>query len=338
MSRNPYIQLLIIGDIRRDFIIDLSGKAHNNLVGGPLLYAAAGARLGNGNVGLVSRIGADFAPETLISFEKKGIDTNGIMRLAHNFDIRSFYHWADNNLCISENPIAAYSRYGLTFPHELLEYQSFDDSVIEKMWSNISIRTDTTFPHEYMDIAGVHLCPIDLATHIKMQTLLQKGTVTTITVSPSNDYMISENLLKIPAVVKDTTAFFPTEAQICSLFSGRTRDLWEMAEEIAKMGCPIVVILRGEKGYWLYDASKKARYILPGYPTTWRDPTGMQDVFTGAFLSEYKKSFDPVNALIAGNACASISVEGTGAFYCLESFPGLFEARQDVLRGLLINN
>lgn len=336
MSRNPFIQLLVIGNIRNDFIITQSGKAHSNLIGGSALYAAAGARMGNENIGLVSRIDAKFPDQALLQIEKRGVDTNGILRLKQTFDTRSFYYWLDNRNCLIDNPTAAYSKFGLTFPPELIGYTIPTYSTIEKMWANISIKMDIPFPHEYMDISGVHLCPIDLATHIKMQTLLQKGTVTTITLCPSDDYMNPDNILKIPAIVKDITAFIPTEAQISSLFRGRTQDLWEMAQEISKLGCPIVVIQRGEKGCLIYNSQNRSKFILPTYPTSWKDPTGMNDVFAGAFLSEYKRSFDSTRAAVFANACASISVEGSGAFYCLDSFPGLLEARQEVLQSLLV--
>lgn len=336
MSRNPFIQLLIIGDIRNDFIITQSGKAYNNLVGGPALYAAAGARMGNENVGIVSRIDSKFPESALDKIEKHGIDTNGVLRLKQVYDTRSFNYWQDNRNCIKDNPTAAYSKFGLTFPPDLIGYNHPTSTINEKMWTNISIKMDAPFPHEYMDISGVHLCPIDLATHIKMQALIQKGTATTITLSPSDDYMNPDNILKIPSVIKDITAFIPTEAQITSLFRGQTRDLWEMAEEISKLGCPIVVIQRGEKGFLVYDSPQRAKFVLPNYPTPWIDPTGINDVFAGAFLSEYKRSFDTTRAAIFANASSSIAVEGTGAFYCLDSFPGLLEARQEVLQNLLM--
>jgi sugar/nucleoside kinase (ribokinase family) len=335
MSHNPFINLLIAGKINQDFIINLSGNAYSNLTGGSLLYAAAGARLLNQNIGLVSRVGSDFSNEDLKAIEKRGLDTNGILALKHVYDVRSFHYWMDANHCFNDNPTAAYSRYGLTFPQELIGYESQKNPMVSKMWDNISPRMNPDFPHEYLDISGAHLCPINLAAHIKLPTILQRGSVNTITISPSDDYMNPENMPQIPAVIKDTTAFLPTETQLCSLFRGCTRDLWEMAEEISKFGCPLIIIERGEKGYWLYDARSKNKLILPCYPSKWQDPTGMNDVFAGAFLGAYKASFDPVQSLIAADAAASISAEGTGAFYCLDGFPGLTAARCEVLQDMI---
>ena len=335
MSRNPFINLLIAGNINRDYIINLSGKASSDLLGGSLLYAAVGARFWNENIGLISRVGNNFSNNDLKLIEKRGLDTNGILRLKYETDVRRFFYWMDASHCVTDNPTAAYSRYGLNFPQDLLGYEAQDRTAINRMWANISPMMNPGFPQEYMDISGAHLCPIDLAAHIKLPNMLQHGSVNTITISPSDDYMNPESLPQIPAVIKDTTAFLPTEAQMLSLFRGRTRDLWEMAEEISKYGCPLIIIQREEKGYWLFDSTNKKKYILPCYPTTWQDPTGMNDVFGGAFLGAYKATFDPVQALIAANTAASISVEGTGAFYCLDSFPGLAAARCEVLKDMI---
>ena len=335
MPRSSFIKLLIAGELTRNFVINLSGKASNNIPGGSLLYAAAGARMWNDDIGLISRAGRNYPQKWIKLAEERGLDSSGILVSSQTVDARKFYHWRDPDYCITDNPVASYARFGLTFPHELLGYSSQPTVVGEKMWSNISLRLTPTFPQEYMDITAAHLCPINLMAQIKLCNLLQRGLVNDITISPSDDYMNSEFWQQIPVVIKDISAFFPTETQITSLFHGHTKDLWEMAEGLADMGCPLIVILRGEKGYWMYNAPAKKRIVLPFYPVRWSDPTGIGDVFAGAFLGEYKNSYDPVQALISGNASASLAVEGTGAFYCLDRFPGLEKARSEVLQSMV---
>ena len=335
MSKKSYIKLLIIGELNQEYIIDLNGRAANRLPGGSLLYAAAGARMWNDDIGLIGRAGADYPARWFESFAKRNLDTSGILQLDRPFDIRKFYYWRDAEHCIIDNPVAGYAKYGLTFPHELLGYSADSSPATDLMWKNISPLLNPNFPHEYLDVSGTHICPINLVTQIKLVFMLQKNLINTITISPSNDYMNPNSWGPLSAVIKDISAFFPTEAQICSLFQGRTKDLWEMAEGLAAMGCPLIVIQRGEKGYWMYDSGAKKKMVIPFYPTRWVDPTGILDVFAGAFLGEYKRSYQPVQALIAGNASASLAVEGTGAFYCLDSLLGLETARREVLQAMI---
>lgn len=335
MPKYIYSNLLVIGELNQEFIIDLTGKQTNGIAGGSLLYAAAGARMWNDNIGLIGRTGINFPASWIKRFENYGLDTNGILQLEQPFDLRKFFFWRDSDHNITDNPVAGYAKYGLTFPQDLLGYPPDFSLIRDLMWKNISPHLNPTFPHEYLDVSGAHICPINLGTQIKLVTMLQKSMINTITISPSNDYMDASELPQLPAVIKDISAFFPTEAQICSLFKGRTRDLWEMAEGLAEMGCPLIVIQRGEKGYWMYNSSEKKKVVLPFYPTHWIDPTGISDTFAGAFLGEYKRSFQPIQALIAGDTAASIAVEGTGPFYCLDAFPGLNYARREVLQTMV---
>jgi len=335
MPKNYYLNLLIVGELNRDFIIDLSGKPTNDLPGGSLLNAAAGARVWSENIGLVSRIGDDFPSEWIDAFEKRGFDTRGIWLLPQNFDVRRFYFWQDPNHCITDSPVASYSHSGLPFPHNLLGYSSVFTEATEKMWRNITPHLNPTFPPEFLDSHAVHICPINLISQIKLTAFFQHASINTITVSPSDDYMNPGYFEQLPAVIKGITAFFPSELQLGTLFQGRAKDVWEMAEGLAEAGCPLTVIQRGEKGYWMYDAANRLKFSLPFYPTRWLNPTGINDVFAGAFLGEYKKNYDPIHALLAGAATASVAVEGVGPFYCLDGFPDIASARREVLASML---
>jgi sugar/nucleoside kinase (ribokinase family) len=62
------------------------------------------------------------------------------------------------------------------------------------------------------------------------------------------------------------------------------------------------------------------------------DPTGAGDAFCGGFLAGYRRTYDPLEAVLFGNISASLVVEGTGPFYALDALPGLAQARLDALR------
>jgi ribokinase len=137
------------------------------------------------------------------------------------------------------------------------------------------------------------------------------------------------------SLLQGITAFLPSEEEIRSLFWGRTNDLWEMAETLASFGCENVVIKRGGRGQYVYEGATGKKWEIPGYPSRLVDPTGSGDSFCGGFLSGYAATLDPLQAAMRGNISASFSIEGSGAFYLLDSMPGLAGARLSSLAGLV---
>jgi sugar/nucleoside kinase (ribokinase family) len=117
-----------------------------------------------------------------------------------------------------------------------------------------------------------------------------------------------------------------------SLFQGRSTDLWEMAETLAGYGCEIIVIKRRSNGQYLYDHSSHTRWIIPAYPSRLVDPTGAGDAFCGGFLAGYRNTYSPLQAALFGNISASLTIEGPGPFYALDSLPALAQARLEALQ------
>jgi sugar/nucleoside kinase (ribokinase family) len=162
-------------------------------------------------------------------------------------------------------------------------------------------------------------------------TLRQMG-LTTITLDPGPGYMHHEFWHNVPTLVLGLTAFLPSEEDLRALFKGHTDDLKAMVEEVASWGCDFVVVKRGESGQSLYDKSKKAHYEIPAYPSRMVDLTGVGDAFCGGFLVGYKRTYDPLQAVMYGNVAASICAERSGVFYQRDVLPGLPQARLENLR------
>ncbi len=335
MPKASFINTIVVGNLADEYLIDINGKTHTHICGGAVLYSAAGVKSRINEVGLISRVNHDFSTDWLTSIEKKGFDGRGILKTRVPFDHRRFIVWRDEEHFDMNNPVAHYASHGLTFPRELLGYHPDKSTSGESIWGDAASQMKIHLPREFFDIAAAHICPLDFSTQTKIVNLLETGSMNTLSVSPSDQYMTSEYLDKLRVIVKDAAIFSPTENQLASLCKSQTKDIWEMMEIVTDMGCQRVVVTRGLKGYLMYDAASKKRYSLPNYPNRWLNPTGVEDVFAGAWLSEYKRSYDPVQALVWGCAMASISVEGTGPFYCLEAIPGLAEARALKIRSYL---
>ncbi|MFP3855117.1 MAG: carbohydrate kinase family protein, partial [Anaerolineales bacterium] len=132
--------------------------------------------------------------------------------------------------------------------------------------------------------------------------------------------------------LQDIHMFLPSERQSRHFFQPDRPSLWEMAETFASMGPEIVVIKRGERGQALYDARYDSRWHIPAYPSQLVDVTGAGHSFAGGFIVGMGQNNDPIEAALQGSASASMTIEGVGFQYPLESLPGLVTARRDRLR------
>ena len=156
-----------------------------------------------------------------------------------------------------------------------------------------------------------------------------------VMIDPGPGYMNGNFINDLRSLLQGITAFLPSEEEIRALFWGRTNDLWEMAETLGSYGVEIVVIKRGGQGQYIYDHDSRKKWDVPAYPGRLVDPTGAGDAFCGGFLAGYIATFDPLQAALHGNVSASLSIEGSGAFYALEALPGLAQARLQSLADIV---
>ena len=314
------------------YLLPPQGRPQLDVPGGNLLYAAAGLALWEEKCGLVARVGEDYPRAWIDQFRARGFDTRGIRILPDNLDLRQFLAYSDLHTRHTGNPVAHFARKELEFPKSLFGYRDTTnqpDSLTQL--TPYSIR-QSDLPSEYMHATGAHFCPLDYLTHSLMPAALRQAGFTTITLDPGKGYMTPTFWDHVPSIVTGLTAFLPSEEKIRALFHGRSDDLWEMAEALAHYGCEIIVIKRAIQGQLLYDTGAKTRWEIPAYPARERDPTGAGDAFCGGFLAGYRRTLDPLEAALYGNVSASLTIEGSGPFFALDTLPGLAEARLDALR------
>lgn len=325
---------LLLGQLRRDYIITSTGQACIDIPGGNLIYAAVGSSIweAESKPGLVARVGEDYPRDWLAEFGRRGFDTRGIRILPEALDLRSFYAYTDRTTRAVDDAVSHFAEHGLPFPKSLLGYRApakkYDSRV--KLQS-ISLRQGD-IPEEYLDGSAAHLCPVDFLTQSLIPAVLRQAGFTTVTVDPSPGMMTPTFWDDIPALVSGLTAFIVSEDEVRSLFHGRSKDLWEMAETLASYGSEYIVIKRGESGQLVYDATNRTRWEISSYPSNVVDPTGVGDAFCGGFLVGYRQTYDPVEAVLYGNISASLVIEGSGPFYAQDALPGLAHARLAAIR------
>lgn len=328
------IRYLLLGQLRRDTIITPSGQAYIDVPGGNLIYAAVGLSVWEteSKSGLVARVGEDYPREWLEEFERRGFDIRGIRIVPEAIDLRSFYAYTDRSTRVVEDAVSHFAKHGLPFPKSLLGYRApgtkFDSRV---KLQTISLRQGD-IPEEYLDGSAAHLCPVDYLTQSLIPAVLRQAGFPTVTMDPSPGMMTPTFWDEMPAIITGLTALIASEEEVRALFHGRSKDLWEIAETLASYGCEYIVIKRGESGQMIYDSANRNRWEISSYPSRVVDPTGAGDAFCGGFLVGYRRTYDPVEAVLYGNISASLVVEGIGAFYAQEALPGLAQARLAAIR------
>lgn len=338
MSTSSILRYLIAGSLTQNFIISPTGEAFSNILGGGVIFAAAGLALWEKeNIGLISRVGEDFPRQWLEDLKKINLDTRGIHILPEALDLRQFLAYNDPASASprSDNPVAKYAELGLAFPKALLGYTPARREIDSNTRPTKSALQMKDIPADYLDASAAHLCPLDFHSHLMLTSLFMQNRVNTLTLDPAESYMHPVFWAELSVLLQGITAFQTSEEKLHALFHGRTTDLWEMAEEVARFGCEIIVIKRKARGQLVLNHASHERWSIPAYPSRIVDPTGAGNAFGGGFLAGFRKSYDPVEAALYGNISASMVIEGSDPLYALGALPGLAQARLESLRNMV---
>ena len=325
-------QFLVFGQLTREYLLPPDGPPRLDVPGGGLLYAAAGLRVWESQVGLVGRVGNDYPREWLNKCIERGLDTAGIRVVSRDLDVREFISYNESFEPNRVNPVSHFARRGFNFPKSLFGYQPPDP---KKKPEEARMLTVNDIPNDYLTARGALLCPMDLVTQTQLIAGMKRGTVHTFVLDPGPATMTPTARRELPALLNGVTAFLPSQEELCNLFWGETYDLWEMAQAVSVYGCEYVVIKCGARGQLLYDTNTKKKWEIPAYPARLADPTGAGEAFCGGFLAGYCRNYDPLEGVLYGNISASLKLEGSGAFYPLDVLPGLAEARLSALRNIV---
>jgi sugar/nucleoside kinase (ribokinase family) len=329
---------LVLGRLTRDYVLLPTGEPLLDIPGGSALYAAVGLAIWEPqpSPAMIARVGEDYPQDWLENFQQHGLNVQGVRVLPEAVDLRTFTAIVNRTTRTFDDPVAHFARLGLPFPKALLGYRAAQGPAMDSRTRllPVSLR-QADIPEALMDANAAHLCPLDYLTHSLLPALMRQAEFTTVTLDPSPGYMNPTYWGDVPALLTGLTAFLPSEDEMRSLFQSRTNELWEMAEALSAYGCEIIVIKCGERGQLLYDAATRSRWEIPPYPARFSNPIGAGDAFCGGFLAGYRRTYDPLQAVMYGNISASLVVEGNLPTYALEALPGLQEARLEALRQLV---
>lgn len=325
---------ILVGDLRREFILTDADEWILDVPGGSLLYSAAGYLNWEqeGRPGIMTRVGEDFPEIWYEEFKSRGIDVRGVVVLPHSLDLRSLVILEGNKALWDRDPITLLSRRGVSLPSELLGYANrwpLKSSRTERL--PLAIR-EAEIPPAYQTATGAHICSLDYLSHSLLPAMLRGLGFSTISLDPCSSYMNPDFFGDFPALLPGLTAILPSAEDLLNLYKGKSTDLWEIASDVGHYGCELVIVKCGAGGQLLYESASGRKWEIPSYPSRVLDPAGAGDVFCGGFLAGFRNSFDPLEAVLRGAVSASLKIEGHGAFFGLGALNGLAEMRLDALR------
>ena len=325
---------IFVGDLRREFILTSTDEWISDAPGGTLLYASAGYLIWEPRLrpGILTRVGEDFPETWLEEFAAKGIDVSGVAVLPRSMDLRDCIFLEGKIAHNKENHLSYLSQRRVALPAELIGYTSHWPPKTNRGERQETAIQETDIPASYNSASGAHICPLDFLSHNLIPAVLRGKNFSTITLDPCSSYMKPAYFGDFPSLIPGLTAILPSEDDLRSLYKGKSFDLWEIASDLGNFGCEMVVIKRGAAGQYLYESATKRKWEIPAYPARVVNPNGVGNAFCGGFLAGYRRSFDPLEAVLHGGVSASLAIEGNGAFFGLDALPGLAEARLEVLR------
>ena len=325
---------VIVGDLRREYILTSAEEWVLDVPGGSLLYASAGYLIWESRPGpgILTRVGEDYPEIWLKEFAAQGIDVNGVMVLPQSMDLRSCIILEGETTSNKKDHLAYLSQRKVALPAELIGLPSRWPLKSKRGQRQETAIVETDIPPGYESATGAHICPLDYQSHNLLPAVLRGKGFSTITLDPCSSYMDPDCFGDFPSLIPGLTAILPSEEDLRSLYKGKAFDLWEIASDLGRFGCELVVIKRGAAGQYLYESATGRKWDIPAYPARVVNPAGIGNAFCGGFLAGYRRSFDPLEAVLYGSVSASLAIEGVGAFYALGALPGLADARLEVLR------
>jgi sugar/nucleoside kinase (ribokinase family) len=324
---------IFVGPIRSEYFLLPNGKWYSRLLGGPVLYAAASARVWTkDSIGLVSRAGRNFSEESLREIQRMGLDTSGIRILPGHPPSLGFHYYETWENHIDWDPAKFLSQKNISCPEELLDYSppSLGESSLHH-FPEIAVRSDD-IPAPYRQARAAYIAPCHYQSQVTLSASLRQSGVGTILLCPPDGLLLPAFRTQIRDILHGIDIFFGREESVQAFVDDPRLDAAETSAYLARWGPAIVILQRGFQGIQVYDSDSQKILFVPFYPAEMKNPLAAGDSFCGGFLATWRKTYDPLESALAGCVSASLAVEGLGGLHALQRNPGLAEARLISLR------
>ncbi len=310
-------KLIIFGSFTLDNVIAPSGAMLPRNCGGNVVYAAAGAALWTGGVGLVAPVGADYPADFLARLADRGLDLGGVRRFdaPHGMNV-AFWYRPDGSRerrfppdVVARIPPAERARY--------TDYTVHGPDHRYRVWFEGS-PVPADVPEAWIaSAAGAHAAALPVQRHIDMMRHLRarRPDMALNVDSPWFDERTPDADFASPLFAAIDT-LLPSEADLAIAFPKRTPI--DAARTLTERGARRVVVKLGAAGSAIV-ARDAAPVSVPAVPVAVVDPTGAGDAYCGGFLAGLVETGDALMAAAFGTVSASFAVETVGPLALLEA-------------------
>lgn len=277
---------LVYGKIIVDIIRPRSGGEPRSALGGGGPQAAFGARLWADSVALLTRSGADLAPELVATLEGLSLDLGG------------WHRHAD-----------------LPTPRGLIEY----DEQEQLRPAGLQTGRDDWFAllgrplalaERHLAADGIHLVTEFGREPMAETALAMQHRGALFSLEPIFDPHSCPDqgaLLELAARADLVTPDWPAAAALAG-----SDDPREVLRFWAALGPRAVALRRGSHGSYVLDARRREAWHIPALPVTVVDPTGAGNAYGGGWFVAWRETGDVRRAGCAATAAAAVMIGHTG--------------------------
>ena len=271
--------VLVVGTVCLD-TIETPSKRVDDVLGGSGVYAAVAASFFGNIVQLVGVVGADFPHAYTEFLQTRGIDLQGLERVA---DGKSF-RWG--------------GRYAEDF------------NVRDTLFTELNVIEDfqPVLPETYKDTPYLFLANNAPALQL---SIIEQATDPKLIVCDTMDFWINEQREALEALLPRVDVLILNDSE-ARLLTGES-NLVRAAEAILRYGPERVIVKKGEHG--AISVTESSYFTAPAYPLTQvTDPTGAGDSFAGGMMG-YLASVGETSetairgAMVYGAVVASFNIE-----------------------------
>jgi sugar/nucleoside kinase (ribokinase family) len=294
---NPVYDVIVTPSVRTEGRV-LSGCSTNGCL--------AAKRLGLKRVGLVGRIGSDFADKFRLDMNNFGIEVDLDSLASGTGGFRLIYDEKGNRT---------------------LDVLGVADRI-----------TPRDIPDEFLDASFFLIGPILGEVDLKLIEFVRSSSSGTVFLDPqgllrmigSDGRIVHRcNQEAFGKVANFVDVIKPNE-QESETITG-LRDPVRALLQLRKLGPAAPIITLAERGSIIMEDDHICR--IPAFPTKAIDPTGAGDVYAGSFITEYARTQSLVEAALFASAAASIMVEQVGPDFAMSL--KAVEERKKSIRGRL---
>ena len=299
--------LVTFGSLTLDNVVTADGTRLPRNAGGNVVYAALGAALWGGSVGLVSRAGADYPADFLAMLEDRGLDLGGIARIdaPHGMNVAFAYRPDGSRVRAFPPEVVA-----LIPPAErarFVDYTTLGTAHRYAIWIGFAPDGDD-IPTSWLGLRGAHLAAMPVQRHLAITARLPAGAHVQVD-SPWYDERTPGTDFHTPLLAR-IGLLLPSEADL-AVWRPELPPL-EAAALLARHTGRRILVKRGDAGCLLLGTDGAPDFAVPAFPVDAIDPTGAGDSFCGGVLAGIHRHGDLRQALVCGAVTASFTVSAAG--------------------------